>query len=168
MKQPQSQTQHETMTNDYTQYSQQNKQSTRSPVKPHSRHYSNSREEPISTPIVRSHSRQDNLEGAETSPTSKIPIRHKLSFDGGEYHSPHSNGIPPSVSTPYTHDTHYNADNSPVWLSQTKMTNYNPRQYEESLIDTRRGSHDGSFTSSNVNRVADGAEQADIEGICFL
>lgn len=110
-------------------------------------------------------SRQDT-DGAEaSSPSSKIPVRHKLSYDGGDQApaTPADYGIPSSSSTPYTYATHYESDGSPMWLSKdnnaSTATGYNPKQYEDTVLSH----HNGTYSPSDINRVGDGAEQPDGE-----
>ena len=115
---------------------------------------------------VPSTGRQDTYgEAAQQEPQSlsKKSVRN-LSFTSPQYSTPppsstSSNDVvtPANGNTPYSYATHYDAENSPMWLSSNTTTGYNPRQYEDSLIDTVQNM---SLTSP-VNRVADGAEQPD-------
>lgn len=113
---------------------------------------------------IPSSGRQDTYGEAAQQESIGRSARNKLSFSSPQYSSPPSNNTPTSTSTPntntntpYSYATHYNAENSPMWLSST---NYNPKQYEDSLIDTVQNM---SLTSP-VNRVADGAEEPDGSG----
>lgn len=112
--------------------------------------------------------RQDTYgEAAQHEPAGRS-ARNKLSFSSPQYSTPSSSNTTntPSTSsssvnanTPYSYATHYNAENSPMWLSST-TNQYNPKQYEDSLIDTVQNM---SLTSP-MNRVADGAEEPDGSG----
>lgn len=91
----------------------------------------------------------------DTYGEARINAQNKLS-----YSSPQDTGyIPPrsgtTPETPYGYKTHYDAENSPMWLSSKDTSGYNPKQYEDSLIDSTRN----ISISSPVNRIADGAEE---------
>uniref|UniRef100_A0A7M5WKK3 TOG domain-containing protein n=1 Tax=Clytia hemisphaerica TaxID=252671 RepID=A0A7M5WKK3_9CNID len=111
---------------------------------------------PVTRTPLSTNSRQDTY-GESASTHERLPIANKLS-----YSSPQESAVPNHVKatpeTPYAYNTHYNSENSPMWLSTTKdMSQYNPKSYEDSLIESTRNL---SFTSP-VNRIADGAEQPD-------
>ena len=138
---------------------------TASPAKAVSRVAAISRDDyasPMNRTPLSSNGRQDTY-GEAAASYDRPSVANKLS-----YSSPSdSSSIPSSRAmstpeTPYGYNTHYNAENSPMWLSSTKdMSNYNPKQYEDSLIDSTRNL---SFNSP-VNRIADGAEQPDGSGM---
>jgi len=135
---------------------------TASPAKAASRVAAISRDDyasPINRTPLSSNGRQDTY-GEAAASYERPSVANKLSYSD-------SSSIPSSRAmstpeTPYGYNTHYNSDNSPMWLSSTKdMSHYNPKQYEDSLIESTRNL---SFNSP-VNRIADGAEQPDGSGI---
>ena len=125
------------------------------------------------TPLSSS-GRQDTYGGgASSNYHDRISVANKLSYSSpaGAPISNHMVSSTPEMGTPYGYKTHYNAENSPMWLSTTKdMTqNYNPKSYEDSLVEAT--SRNLSFASSSspppVNRIGDGAEQPDETGKVF-
>lgn len=124
------------------------------------------------TPLSSS-GRQDTYGGGASSNQHdhRAPVANKLSYSSPAA-APISNHMvssTPEMGTPYGYKTHYNAENSPMWLSTTKdMTqqpSYNPKSYEDSLVEASRNlSFNSPSSPPLVNRIGDGAEQPDDTG----
>ena len=129
------------------------------------------------TPLSSS-GRQDTYGGGASNNQQDLraPVANKLSYSSPAA-APISNHMvssTPEMGTPYGYKTHYNAENSPMWLSTTKdMTSgYNPKSYEDSLVEASRNlSFNSPSSPPPVNRIGDGAEQPDDTGtysICLF
>ena len=120
---------------------------------------------PTHTPLTSSGMRQDTY-GGVASNSDRMSVANKLSYSSPAA-APISNHMvssTPEQGTPYGYKTHYNAENSPMWLSSTKdMNNYNPKTYEDSLVEATSR----SLSFAPVNRIGDGAEQPDETGEVF-
>ena len=134
-----------------------------SPVK--SSKYTTSQE--YSSSLMNKNGRENNCDDNYESLNTKIPVR-KLSYDDFDSPITQLNSSNPPQSQLYSYGTHYTTTehSSPVWLSKDMTIQYNPKQYEDSMLDSRYGQNN-SFVSPEMNKIIGGVEHLHLSGMMF-
>ncbi|XP_065684117.1 CLIP-associating protein 1 isoform X4 [Hydra vulgaris] len=103
---------------------------------------------------------------SDNEPPGKTMPACKLTYDEIDSPITQLNSSNPPQSQLYSYGTHYTTTehSSPVWLSKDMTIQYNPKQYEDSMLDYRYQNNSISPEMNKMNKIIGGVEQMHLSG----